>query len=76
MLGCLRAAVVALIASAGITILLNVVFGGGAAVWENVNWQGLLLFAGAFGVLRKFRWSPILVMVLCGALGLVLGILF
>ena len=72
-LSCLRAAVVALIASAGITILLRVVFGDGAAALSNVDWMGLGLFAGAFAVLRKFRWSPILVMVLCGVLGLCLG---
>ena len=66
----LRPAVVALIASAGIGILLKVGFDGG------VQWLGLGLFAGGFFLLRKFRWNPILVMVLCGGVSLILGVLF
>ncbi len=72
----LRPAVVALIASAGLSILLKVVFGGGAMVLANINVIGICLFAAAFFVLRKFKWNPILVMTLCGAAGLLLGILF
>ena len=37
---------------------------------------GVALFAGALFVLRKFKWNPILVMSLCGVLGLVLFLLF
>ena len=33
-----------------------------------------LLFAAAFLALRRFKCSPILVMLLCGAAGLVLGL--
>lgn len=59
-LSSLRPAVVALIAAAGLSLLLNVAGDKGL----------LLLFAGAFFVLRKWKWNPILVMLLCGVLNL------
>lgn len=74
-LSSLRPAVVALISAAGLNMLLQVAFGSGnALVWENVNWGGVLLFAAAFFALRKFKANPILVMLLCGAGGLILGV--
>ena len=72
-LASLRPAVVALIASAGINILLKVVFGDGAMALQNVQILGLCLFAAAFFVLRKFKLNPILVMTVCGIVGLTLG---
>ena len=72
----LRPAVVALIASAGISILLKLIFGGAAMTLANVNIIGVCLFTAAFFVLRKFKWNPIGVMVLCGAAGLLLGLVF
>lgn len=76
-LASLRPAVVALIASAGLSILFEqVMFGGQDALLSNLNWIGLLLFAIAFTLLRKLKWNPILVMSLCGVGGLLLGILF
>ena len=74
-LAALRPAVVALIASAGISILLQVAFPD--AVWDfsHANWQGIALFAAAFAILRIRKWNPILVMTLCGAAGLLLGII-
>ena len=74
-LSSLRPAVVALIASAGLSILLKVIFGDGAMVPENVNILGVCLFGTGFFVLRKFKWNPILVMTLCGAFGLGIGVL-
>lgn len=74
-LASLRPAVVALIAGAGLSILLQVVFGGDTYALSNVNWVGLALFALAVVALRRFRWNPILVMVLCGAANLAVGIL-
>ncbi len=75
-LSSLRPAVVALIASAGLSILGLVAFSGAAPALSAVNWVGVALFAGALFVLRKFKWNPILVMSLCGVLGLVLFFLF
>ena len=72
-LASLRPAVVALIASAGISILLKVIFGDGAMALQNVNILGCCLFGAAFFVLRKFKLNPILVMTLCGAVGLIVG---
>ena len=69
-LGTLRPAVVALIASAGISILLKVV-----GIPGGFQLTGACLFLGAFLILRKLQWNPILVMVLCGAAGLLLGML-
>ena len=74
-LGALRPAVVALIASAGLTILWQVLFQGLPPVRTNFQWLGAALFAAAFVILRKLRWSPILVMLLCGAAGLCIGFL-
>ena len=74
-LASLRPAVVALIASAGLSILLKVVFPGTLLDFSNLNWIGIGLFAVAFAVLRRFKWNPILVMTLCGAAGLVLGLI-
>lgn len=74
-LASLRPAVVALIASAGISILLQVALGGQELTMANLNFIGLALFAVAFVLLRKFKWNPILVMCLCGAGNLLLGLL-
>ena len=74
-LASLRPAVVALIASAGLSILKLVTFSGEAAKFENVNWIGLVIFGCAFFVLRKFKKNPIIVMLCCGAAGLVLNVI-
>lgn len=74
-LSTLRPAVVALIAGAGISILLNVAFGGEAISFDAVNYIGLALFAVAFILLRKFKLNPILVMCLCGAANLIINLI-
>ena len=73
-LASLRPAVVALIASAGLSILNLVAFDGGSARLDNVNWLGLGTFITAFFILRRLKWNPILVMILCGAAGLFLNL--
>ncbi len=75
-LSTLRPAVVALIAAAGLSILQTVAFGGQAMALAALDWIGIALFAAAFFVLRKWKPSPILVMVCCGAAGLGLHLLF
>lgn len=65
-LSCLRPAVVALIAAAGCSILQLVAFGGNEMNLLNMNWLGIVLFAAALLVLKRKKWNPILVMVLCG----------
>ena len=41
---------------------------------EVVNWVGVVLFVAAFFALRKLKWNPILVMVLCGVGNLLVGL--
>lgn len=74
-LGSLRPAVVALIAGAGLSILELVLWGGKQIGISNANWAGAGIFLCAFVILRKFKWNPILVMSLCGAAGLLMGLL-
>ena len=74
-LGALRPAVVALIASAGLNMLLQLAFGGRMPAGPaDIRLAGTGLFIAAFIVLRKLKWSPVLVMALCGAAGLCLGL--
>jgi len=73
----LRPAVVALIASAGLSILLIALFGGQASSWMQVNLGDMdfiaaFLFAASLFVLRKFKTDSILVMVGSGVAGLIL----
>ena len=71
----LRPVIVALIAAAGISILRMAVFDDRTIRVSNISWQGLLTFLAAFLLLRKWKWNPILVMVLCGLTSLLVYIL-
>lgn len=75
-LGFLRPAVVALIASAGLDVLLLVLFGGQGIAPANVDILGAGLFVLALFLLRRRKMSPIAVMLLCGVLSLAAGALF
>lgn len=67
-LASLRPAVVAMIAKAGVTILISAFFMDGTFTLarENVSLRMILYFAAALILLRKGKLNPILVMVLCG----------
>ena len=69
-LGSLRPAVVAMIASAGITILMNALWGGRRIVLADTNLVMAAIFALCFFLLRKTKLSPIAVMLLAGAANL------
>lgn len=71
----LRPAVVALIASAGLSILLLVLTCGAPLRLETINWVGGALFLAAFVLLRRWKWNPILTMVLCGSANLLIHLL-
>lgn len=75
-LGFLRPAVVALIASAGLDVLGLVLFGGRPISAESFRLLGAGLFVLALYLLRRRRFSPIAVMALCGVLSLAVGVLF
>ncbi len=74
-LDCLRPAVVALIAGAGLSILSTVLFAGRSISLNTIDWIGAALFAAAFLALRRFKTSPILTMAACGAVGLIANLI-
>ena len=67
-LASLRPAVVAMIAKAGVSILISAFFINGVISFapENISLRMVLYFAAALVMLRKFKMNPILVMILCG----------
>ena len=68
-LGSLRPAVVAMIASAGISILITAFWGSRSAIsLPDTNWSLVVIFMISMILLRKFRKNPILVMVMAGVL--------
>ena len=73
-LASLRPAVVALIGAAGLRMFLQVGFGGQLEI-ARADWAAIALFAAALFGLRKYKMSPILTIALCGAGGLLLGLL-
>ena len=68
----LRPAVVAMILAAGLKILLPALFTEGlsAISLESISWLTLVRFIGALVVLRKWKASPIKVMLACGIISL------
>ena len=74
-LGSLRPAVVALIASAGLSILVTAFWGSRTAVaLAATRWDLVLIFALCVTLLKKLRWDPILVMVTAGVLNLLFSL--
>ena len=65
-LGSLRPAVVAMIASAGISILQTAFWGGAAVTFSGISWLMVALFVVAFLLLQTHRIGPIQVMLLAG----------
>ena len=67
----LRSTSIGLIVSAAVTILMISFCGvSDPTLIQSFNWIAALIFLGALLVLRKFKLNPILVMVLCGIVGL------
>lgn len=75
-LGSLRPAVVAMIASAGVTILMNAFWGGRAIVPGSTNFLMVGIFALSFFLLRKAKLNAITVMVLAGIFNLAASFIF
>jgi len=74
-LGTLRPVVVALIASAGLSILLTVISPSGAFSPGSIDWTGALLFVAAFIVLRLKKLNIITVMLSCGAIYTIINLI-
>lgn len=72
----LRPAVIAFIASAGMTILMNVLSFNGFTALKETDIPAAVLFVLAFVFLRKFKLNPILVMASCGAVYLLIRVIF
>lgn len=68
----LRPVIIALILSAGLSILRLVLRLSPGVRPEEIGWQGAALFLLAFFILRKKKKNPIAVMALCGLLNLLL----
>ena len=70
----LRPAVIAMIASAGISLILMAFWGKQdmSCVWEIPDLVAVSLFAAGLFVLRKWKVSPIYVMGGCGLVGLII----
>ena len=68
-LSSLRPAVVAMIASAGVSILISAFWGSSASVsFTDTRWSLVLIFAVCVLLLRKFKMNPIWVMILAGVM--------
>ncbi len=67
----LRPAVVALIASAGLTIITIAFWGesGISAGMSSFNWIAFNMFAISLFLLRRWKVNPILIMAICGVIG-------
>ena len=74
-LSSLRPAVVAMIASAGLLILVNAFWNGNAVSLSGTNWVMVGIFAVCLLLLRKTKLSPIAVMLLGGCINAVVSLL-
>lgn len=72
----LRPAVVAMIGGAGISILITAFWGPeGIIKFANTRYDEVIIFIGAFILLRWKKWNPILVMMLSGIAKVVIELL-
>ena len=71
-LASLRPAVVAMIASAGVLIMMNALWSGDVTL-GGTNWVMAGIFVLCLVLLRRTKWSPILIMALGGVVNLVCG---
>ena len=74
-LGSLRPAVVAMIASAGVSILITAFWGSDAITLADTNVGLVVIFAVCVALLRTIKLNPILVMLLAGVLNLVFSLI-
>ena len=74
MLTGLRPAVIAMIASAGLSLLLMALYGENAFPKDplSADWIAALIFAAGFFCLRKWKTNPLLIMACSGAAGVLL----
>lgn len=70
-LACLRPTVVALILSAGLSILVLSIWGQGGFTWDiaSIDFIAVALFAAGLFLLRKFKTNPLFIMLGSGVIG-------
>lgn len=68
----LRPAVVAMIATAGVSIMLTAFWGNEIITFSNLNLNAVLIFTISMVLLLKYRRNPIKVMLLAGIMNVVL----
>lgn len=66
----LRPAVVAMIAAAGLSLVITAFFGTDIISFQNINLVAVVLFTFSLFLLLKYKWNPILVMLLAGVLNI------
>lgn len=72
----LHPAVIAMIASAGVTILITAFWGTASKIsLQNTDWSMVIIFLISLVLLRKTRISPILVMILAGGMKLFISMI-
>ncbi|HIZ54953.1 MAG TPA: chromate transporter [Firmicutes bacterium] len=72
----LRPAVVAMIASAGISILISAFWGSNTIIsMLEPNWSMVIIFIICFVLLQKIKMKPIIVMLMAGAMNLVVSVI-
>lgn len=67
----LRPAVVAMIAAAGVSILMTSFFGESDIIISNIKISAIVIFAVCMVLLMKFKLNPITVMVLAGVMNVI-----
>ena len=67
-LGSLRPAVVALIASAGISILITAFWGNDMITFAGTNWSLAAIFVICIFLIQKVKMNPVWVMLLAGVM--------
>lgn len=74
----LRPAVVAMIASAGLLIVTSAFWSEESSIgnWNTINGRAVVIFVLCVILLRKFKWNPILVMLLAGGTEILFSVVF
>ena len=69
----LRAMAVALLASMSLTLIMTALFGGMRLplALSDTDFLAAVLFAGSLFVLRKWKLNPLLILLICGVVGLI-----
>lgn len=71
----LRPAVVAMIASAGISILISSFWENGSIILANIDWSMVIIFVVCVVLLQKIKMNPIVVMILAGIMKLAVAVI-